>query len=74
MKPTEKQIDEAKQILKKAGYQTELMLNTSDITFNFHCSEDKAEEILEESFDAMEQLLWDEVVNKCYYYEIQYKD
>ena len=74
MKPTEKQIDKAKQILKKAGYQTELMLNTSDITFNFHCSEDKAEEILEESFDAMEQLLWDEVVNKCYYYEIQYKD
>ena len=74
MTPTEKQIDNAKQILKKAGYQTELMLNTSDITYNFYCSEDMAEKILEESFDAMEQLLWDEVVHRCNHYEIKLKD
>lgn len=68
------EVYDAKQILKKAGYQTELILNTSDITYNFHCSEEKAKEILEESFDAMEQLLWDEVVHKCNHYEIKFKD
>ena len=67
------EVYDAKQILKKAGYQTELILNTSDITYNFHCSEDMAEQILEESFDEMENLLWSEIVDKCNYYEIKHK-
>ena len=68
------EVFDATEILKKAGYQTELMLNTSDITYNFYCSEDMAKKILEESFDAMEQLLWDEVVHRCNHYEIKLKD
>ena len=68
------EVYDAKQILKKAGYQTDIMFNVSDITYNYHCSEEKAKEILEETYDEMEQALWEEIVYKCYHYEIQQKD
>lgn len=68
------EVSDAKNILKKAGYQTDIMFNVSDITYNYYCSEEKAKEILEEAYDEMEKALWEEIVYKCYHYEIQQKD
>ena len=67
------EISEAKQILKKAGYQTAIF-NTSDITDHFYCSEDMAHQILEEVYSDMDEDIWNEIVYKCNHYEIKQKD
>ena len=68
------EVSEAKEILKKSGYQTDIMFNISDITDNYYCSEDIATTILEEAYDSIEKSIWEEIVYKCNHYEIQQKD
>lgn len=74
MRPSKKQITNAKKLLKDAGYQTDIMFNITDITYNYHCSEEVASEILEQTYEDTEQAIWEEIVYKCNYYEIQEKD
>ncbi len=67
------EVYDAKQILKKAGYQT-VMFNISDIMNHFYCSEDMAHQILEEVYSEMDEDIWNEIVYKCNHYEIKQKD
>jgi len=67
------EVYDAKQILKKAGYQIAIF-KVSDITDHFYCSEDMAHQILEEVYDDMDEDSWNEIVYKCNHYEIKQKD
>ena len=67
------EVSKAKQILKKAGYQT-VMFKVSDITDNFYCPKDMANKILDEVYSEMDGDIWNGIVCKCILYGIQLKD
>jgi hypothetical protein len=54
-------IEKARQLLKSEGYFVDNLWQTCDVTINYKCTEEQAQEVLERAltYDSVYQLVWE---------------
>jgi hypothetical protein len=63
------EIDQAKEVLRKAGYHVDSLWHVQDVTDRYECSEDNAYEILTEVLDTNISAVFDSLHHQatCYH-------
>jgi hypothetical protein len=63
---TEVDIENAKQVLRRNGYYVDNLWQTCDVTMNYDCTEEQAQEVLDGAMnnDATYQQIWEGI--RCY--------
>lgn len=61
------EIDQAKEVLRKAGYHVDSLWHVQDVTDRYECDEDTAYEILSEVLDASIDGVFDSIHHQAKY-------
>jgi hypothetical protein len=62
------EINQAKAVLRKAGYHVTCLWHVQDVTDRYECDEDTAYEILSEVLDANIETIFDSIHHQAKYY------
>jgi hypothetical protein len=72
----ENKIEQAKDILRSAGYFVDNLWQTEDVKINYHCSEQQARKILHNALtnDAIYQLIFEGISYQAESMNLKHKD
>ena len=61
------EINQAKEVLRKAGYHVDSLWHVQDVTDRYECDEDTAYEVLSEALDANIERVFDSIHHEAKY-------
>ena len=72
----ENKIEQAKDILRSAGYFVDNLWQTEDVTMNYNCTEEEAQEVLYGALtnDATYQQIWEAIRYETEAMNLKHKD
>lgn len=72
----ENKIEQAKDILRSAGYFVDNLWQTEDVKINWNCTEEQAQKVLNEVFkyDAIYELVWEGISYEAERMKLKHKD
>lgn len=69
-------IENAKQVLKEAGYYVDNLWQTCDVTMNYECTEEQAQDVLDKSLtnDYVQEQIFSTIKEYAEYINLKHKD
>jgi hypothetical protein len=67
------EIDQAKEVLRKAGYNVESLWHVQDVTDRYECDEETAYDILTNALDRSIERTFDVISDEAMFYELKEK-
>jgi hypothetical protein len=69
-----REINKAKEVLRKAGYHVDSLWHVQDITNRYECDADKAYEILTEVLDVSVEMVFSSIHDQAMFNELKEKE
>lgn len=69
-------VENAKQVLKEAGYYVDNLWQTCDVTMNYECTEEQAQDVLDKSLtnDYVQEQIFSTIKEYAEFINLKHKD